>query len=173
MPEGRKNLLIDANVLIDYQKSSLSVLSLVSRCVGEVYILTTVLEEVNELSIAECERLGLKVMKPSLIQLRLAAERRGRLSFHDHLCFILAAEQSLVCVTNDVQLRKACTKEGVNTLWGLELIKLLVQKGGIQVEDAVQVAEEIHRNNPQHISRQLVGRFAASVMEISKRRDNK
>ena len=40
MPKKAKVLLMDANVLIDYQKSDLSVLGLVNKHVAEVHVLT-------------------------------------------------------------------------------------------------------------------------------------
>ena len=63
MPKKPKVLLMDANVLIDYQKSDLSVLGLVDKHVGEVNVLTTILDEVDGLGVVDCERLGLKVIR--------------------------------------------------------------------------------------------------------------
>jgi hypothetical protein len=48
--------VMDANVLIDCQKSDLSVLGLVTKHVAEVHILTTIIEEVDGLEIDNCER---------------------------------------------------------------------------------------------------------------------
>ena len=42
-------LLVDANVLVDYQSADLTILSLVSRHVGPVHIVSTVLAEVDGL----------------------------------------------------------------------------------------------------------------------------
>ena len=44
MQKKPKVLLMDANVLIDYQKSDLSVLGLVNKHVAEVHVLTTIIE---------------------------------------------------------------------------------------------------------------------------------
>jgi len=49
MPKKPKVLLMDANVLIDYQKSDFSVLGLVNKHVAEVHVLTTIIEEVDGL----------------------------------------------------------------------------------------------------------------------------
>ena len=73
MPKKAKVLLMDANVLIDYQKSDLSVLGLVNKHVAEVHVLTTIIEEVDGLEIDDCERLGLKAIEPELHQLTRAA----------------------------------------------------------------------------------------------------
>lgn len=117
MPKKPKVLLMDANVLIDYQKSDFSVLGLVNKHVAEVHVLTTIIEEVDGLEIVDCERLGLKAIEPELHQLTRAASKRGQLSFRDHLCLIVASDASFVCVTNDKPLRNACTDEGVGILW--------------------------------------------------------
>ena len=56
-------LLVDTNVLIDYQRSDLSVLTLASIHIGIVYILIDVLQEFREkavLSDRECEQHGLR-----------------------------------------------------------------------------------------------------------------
>ena len=46
-------LLVDANVLVDYQSADLTILSLVSRHVGPVHIVSTVLAEVDGLDESE------------------------------------------------------------------------------------------------------------------------
>ena len=48
-------LVIDANVLVDYQAADLSILALVHRHVGTVHILTTMLAEVEGLDEPDCE----------------------------------------------------------------------------------------------------------------------
>jgi hypothetical protein len=59
-------LLVDANVLVDYQAADLAILSLVSRHVGTVHVVSTVLAEVDGLDESECERLGFRVVEPTL-----------------------------------------------------------------------------------------------------------
>ena len=56
MPKKPKVLLMDTDVLIDYQNSDFSVLGLVDKHVGEVYVLTTILNEVDGLNAVDCER---------------------------------------------------------------------------------------------------------------------
>ena len=173
MPKKPKVLLIDANVLIDYQKSDLSVLGLVDKYVGKVHILTTILEEVGGLKVVDCERLGLKIIEPKLSQLTRAATKRGRLSFHDHLCLIVASDEGFVCATNDKPLRKACEGEGVAILWGLEMLTALVRGHAMQAADAIRTAEIIHLSNPLHIPKTLVDRFARNVTGIEKKGSGK
>ncbi|OQX30023.1 MAG: hypothetical protein B0D92_00625 [Spirochaeta sp. LUC14_002_19_P3] len=173
MPKKPKVLLMDANVLIDYQKSDFSVLGLVNKHVAEVHVLTTIIEEVDGLEIVDCERLGLKAIEPTLHQLTRAASKRGPLSFYDHLCLLVASDASFVCVTNDKSLRKACREEGVSILWGLEIMTALVEASAMQAADAIQTAETIHNSNTLHISRNLVDGFAKLVNDIEKKRSGK
>jgi rRNA-processing protein FCF1 len=173
MPKKPKVLLMDANVLIDYQKSDFSVLGLVNKHVGEVHVLTTIIEEVDGLEIVDCERLGLRAIEPELNQLTRAAIRRGQLSFRDRLCLIVASDANFVCVTNDKPLRGACTAEGVSVLWGLEIMTALVRTNAMRAADAVQTAEKIHLSNPLHIPGKLVDRFAKIVNDIEKKRGGK
>ena len=173
MSKKSKILLMDANVLIDYQKSNLSILGLVDKHVGEVHILTTILREVDGLDVVDCERLGLKVFEPELTQLKLATTKRGQLSFRDRLCLIVASAGGFVCVTNDKSLRRACEKEGVVNLWGLEMMTILVQQGAIQPSDAIHIAEKIHTSNPLHIPKALVDQFAGIVTDLEKKHGGK
>jgi len=166
-------LLMDANVLIDYQKSDLSVLGLVSRHVAELHVLTSIIDEVDGLDVVDCERLGLKTIEPELHQLTRAASKRGQLSFRDHLCLIVASDSSFVCVTNDKPLRSACSDEGVSILWGLELMTALVRGNAMRAADAIQTAEKIHLSNPLHITRKLVDRFTKIVTDLEKKRSGK
>ena len=173
MPKKPKVLLMDANVLIDYQKSDFSVLGLVNKHVAEVHVLTTIIEEVDGLEIVDCERLGLKAIEPELHQLTRAASKSGQLSFRDHLCLIVASDASFVCVTNDKPLRTACTDEGVGILWGLEIMTALVKANAMRAADAIQTAEKIHLSNPLHITRKLFDRFAKIVSDVEKKRSGK
>lgn len=169
MPGRRTVLLVDAYVLIDYQKSDISILGLAARHVGEVRILTTILEEVEGLDAADCERIGLTVVEPELHQVIQAAARRGPLSFHDHLCLIVAEANRFVCVTNDKTLRKRCEEENLSVLWGLEVMTALVRKGALQAGDAIRTAEKIHAINPLHIPAALVDRFTRKVAAAEKK----
>ncbi|MBN2495430.1 MAG: hypothetical protein JXR96_12620 [Deltaproteobacteria bacterium] len=173
MPKKHQVLLMDANVLIDYQKSDFSVLGLVNKRVAEVHVLTTIIEEVDGLEIVDCERLGLKAIEPELHQLTRAASKRGQLSFRDHLCLIVSSDASFVCVTNDKPLRHACTDEGVSILWGLEIMTALVRANAMRAADAIQTAEKIHLNNPLHVPRKLVDHFAKIVIDVEKKRSGK
>ena len=166
-----KFLLMDANVLIDYRDSDLEILALVSRHVGPVQVLSTILaEEVPGVGEGDCARLGLRVIEPELEQVLRAGASRGRLSFGDHLCLIVAADDGYACVTNDRALRSACDAEQVETIWGLELMTKLVELGILSAGEVLAVAGKIHEANPLHITADLIARFKRKVTDVESRR---
>lgn len=158
-----KCLILDANVLIDYARSNLSILTLVSRHIGQVIIPAPILEEVTDLSERRCRESGLQVVIPSLELIIEAAESRGRLSEGDHLCLLMAREAGHACVTNDVRLRKECVQQGVQQLWGLELMVALNRFGKLSTAAAEQVAKQIHESNPRFITREILIRFGQAL----------
>ena len=160
-------LLLDANVLIDYQNSDFSILALANKHLGKVQILTTILAEVHGLDAEECERNGLTVIEPELEQVFRAMEQKGRLSFQDQLCLIVAAADGYTCVTNDKALYRACAEKGVTVIRGLAVMIELVRCGAMRTGSAIEVAEKIHAVNPLHIPRSLIDHFRRSVAKAS------
>jgi rRNA-processing protein FCF1 len=152
-------LLLDANVLIDYCAADSAILSLVSRHVRTVHILSTVLAEVDELDESECERLGLRVVEPTLAQAMEAASPHGRLSFQDRASLVVCRDNGWTCVSNDKALRRSCDALGVAVLWGLELMLELVAAGHLPVDEAAEAAERIHQANPVFVSAAILEAF--------------
>lgn len=152
-------LLVDANVLVDYQAAGLAILSLVSRHVGTVHIVSTVLAEVDGLDASECERLGFRVVEPTLGQATAAASPNGRLSLQDRLCVEVCRDNGWTCVSNDKALRRSCDAVGVAVRWGLELMLDLVEAGQLPAVDAYEAAERINRANPVFVSVTILATF--------------
>jgi len=81
-------LLSDANVLIDYRDSDLSILTLVVQHVAPVHVLRDILDEVDGMSLSRCRETGLTVVdvEPEVLLTITALPRRlsrgDRLSFH-------------------------------------------------------------------------------------------
>ena len=69
--------IADANVLIDYAKTSPEILGLVADHVGPVYVAAAVLDEVEQLDEAQCQAIGLTVVDGTLAQLTEASQRGG------------------------------------------------------------------------------------------------
>lgn len=72
-----------------------------------------------------------------------AGAARGRLSFQDRICVLVARAGSYTCVTNDRSLRSACTAAGVPVLWGLEILVELVAARALPAESAREIAAQI------------------------------
>lgn len=159
-------LLVDANVLVDYQAVDLGVLSLVGRHMGPVHIVTTVLAEVEGLDESECERLGFCVVEPSLEQAMEAASPSGRLSFADRLCLVLCRDNDWTCVSNDKALRRSCESIGVAVRWGLELMLELVARGHLAAPEALVIAERMHRTNPVFLGVPVLAAFREKIAKL-------
>jgi rRNA-processing protein FCF1 len=163
------HLLADANPVIDYVGTNREILALVAAHFESLCILSTVLEEIEDFDASECARLGIRLVEPTLDEVIHASSRRGRLSVQDHLCLLVSRRLRLICVTNDIPLRKACEQEGVEVLWGLELMAALVGAGRMTSEDAIRTAKAIQMLNPFHIRQDIVDRFSRLVSEAESR----
>lgn len=151
-------LLVDACVLIDFAKADSSVLTLTSRHVGQVHVATPVFEEAKDIDPAMAASLGIKLVEPSFNILVQAAAVRGRLSFQDRLCLLVAKAHGYVCVSNDKQLRASCEAEGVAVMWGFEVLALLVEARALPPADAKDLAEKIAASN-RRIGPSVLTRF--------------
>jgi rRNA-processing protein FCF1 len=151
-------LILDANILIDFFKCDKTIIKLLCIYVGHIYLATPVLNEINEISEGDCIELGIRLVEPELEQVMSAVENRGSLSFQDHLCLILAKKYGWACVTNDKPLRRQCELEGVPMIWGIELICILVESGGLSVMHARDIILQIQQNNPKYITDDIVER---------------
>ena len=159
-------LLMDACVLIDFIKADSSIFKLFVKYVGEIHVVSPVVEEVKEIESTQAlEKYGLIIIEPQLDDVFTAANQSGSLSFQDRLCLLTAKREGFTCVTNDKRLRKQCEKDDVQILWGLQLLISLHDKAGISSADAIELAEQIHRNNPKHISLKLLERFKDAVKD--------
>lgn len=155
-------LLVDANVLIDFAATDREVLELVVRHVGPVHVPRDVFDEVDQLDEATCAALGLVIVEGTLDQLAEAGAARGRLSFPDRVCMILARDNGWTCVTNDGRLRRECEAVGIQVRWGLQLLLALVESGAMTANRAVSVAEAVGRTNP-HMKPEVVAAFTMKV----------
>lgn len=153
----RSLLILDANVLIDFCVTDISLLGLICNYVGQIYLPTPILNEVGEITEDYCIELGIKLVEPEIDQVVLAAENElSPLSFEDKLCLIMAKENGWICVTNDKPLRQKCEAEGVPLIWGIELICILVESGGLPASKARDVILEIHTSNPKYITAAII-----------------
>lgn len=155
-------LIMDACVLIDFAKTDRSILTLASRHVGEVHVATPVFEEVHDLDPSMAASLGLKLFEPTLEMVMEAAAERGRLSFQDRLCLVVAKANGWTCVSNDKQLRSICKSSGVPVMWGLELLALLVEGGALSAASARDIGKSIAASN-KRIGAAVIARFLTRI----------
>jgi hypothetical protein len=156
-------LVTDANALIDYASTDASVLGLASRHLGPVIVPSPVLDEVELLEVADCQRLGIRVIDPTLEQLLEAGSQRGALSFEDRICLIVARDGGWSCVTSDRRLRAACEAISVPVMWSLELVTELVDAGELSADQANSIAAELHAISPRHITAEVVAEVRRQV----------
>lgn len=159
-------LLLDSNVLSDYMRVAEHILKQVSCSVGKIYVPSTVVEECCDIEFSDCERLGLSVIEPTLVQVAEASIRGGPLSFQDKICLLICREENFTCVTNDKSLRNACLRDGLTTLWGLQLLLKLAKIGEISTSEAKQIAQKIHESNPGFITQAILANFVEKASAI-------
>lgn len=140
----RKAAICDANVLIDFVKADEEVLAMLAGYWESVFVPDVVLSEVRQLSADRAGNLGL-----TIIETPLALPEVPGLSYQDRACLHLATKEGWVCIANDRLLRNECRRRGVETVWGLEVLLLLVGSGVLAEPRARRVATKIHGDNPQ------------------------
>lgn len=163
-----QQFIVDADVLIDYCNSDLSVLEALSRRIGRVHIGTPTFDEVTQLTLGEVRDRGFVVVIQDLKIAGEAASRRGGLSFSDHVTLLLAKENSWCCITNEKELRRECEEEGVSVLRGLEPMKILVANRVITAAKAVRTARLIQDSNPAFITADIIGTFERQIGQIAR-----
>ena len=162
-------LLADADVLIDYRESDLTILKLVAEHVGRVAVIPPVLDEVKGVTAKDCRRLGIEVVEVETEQMLRAAVFETGVSFTDCLCLVVCMEEAWTCVTNDGALRRLCKRHGVATRFGLGLMVDLVSCTALTRRQAVAVARRMHVSNPRHINAHVLTRFQNELDKRSRR----
>ena len=128
MPDRPKVLLSDADVLIDYRDSDLSILALVVQHLAPVHVVRDVVAEVDDLSLARCRELGLTVIEVEPEVLLQLATLPRRLSRYDRLSLQVCRENDWICVTNDRLLRRTCGEYSLTDSTGW--LGLIVRQAG-------------------------------------------
>ncbi len=167
MRRPKTGFVVDANVLIDYSNADMTVLGLLSRVVGPVYISDAVLENVASIDRSDCDQLGFTIALPTLDQLLEAGAKRGKLAHDDCLCLILARDNGWLCITNDKALRAECADVNVEVQWGLEPMLSLVAHGELDIDEAESVAWKIHETNPAFVTKAIVNEFKSKLRRLA------
>ena len=155
---AKPTCVLDSDVLIDYCDSDLTILELVARHVARLIVLRPVLDEVSGLTEADCGRLGIEILD---VETRRLIEAAGleepTLSFTERLCMHVCAEdgwrEGWVYVTNDDEIEYICHHyPGARTVYGLSLLRFLVEDGVLSTERAISLARQIGKSSPLHIA---------------------
>jgi predicted nucleic acid-binding protein len=164
--QTRKFMLLDACVLIDYWKSEKSILKSFSTHLGELHVVTAVLDEVDDIhDSGDLTDMGVIIVRPELEDLLKAGSGLSQLSFPDRLCLLVAKREGFTCVTNDNILRKACKMERVDVIRGLKLLLMLFDRGKITLSEALEIAFKIQASNPMYITQKVINSFKSKLKE--------
>lgn len=153
-----KAVITDANILIDYMEADKKVISLFASSIESLYVPLPVLKEVPMLSMAEAKRLGITVIDTGLDVLVEAININTGNSFRDNICLLTAKNGGFICATNDKKLRKTCKANGVEVVWGLQIMLYLVQQCTLTKKEAVAIARRIGKIN-SNITQTLIDDF--------------
>ena len=161
--DEKKYLIVDANILIDYLDCDEKLLLLIKKYIGQICLASPLLGEVKSLDSDSCKRLGITIVEPTMEQLIWAAEQEFSISFQDKVCLRMAKDHNWALVTNDKALRKRCAPENIVLIWGVELICMLYEYGGLHKNDVRKIIWDLHNNNPLYITKDIVNRALTRI----------
>lgn len=169
MTDARPAILIsDACVLIDYANAECcEVFRLVSESLFPIHVPQDVFGEVAQLSDEDAMKFGITVFSATFEQLQEASVRGGA-SRSDKLCFAAARDSGGAVWSNDVQLRKLCSRHGVAVFWGLEILLELKKIGVLAAGQAQKYARKVQSQNPTHIKPDVLELFERKLEELEK-----
>jgi rRNA-processing protein FCF1 len=159
VPERGTHAICDANVLIDFVDSDDDIIREMSGYFTKVYVTDLVLNEVEQLTPARADQLGLVI-----IETPIPMPRHENLSIPDSSCYYYAIKEKWTLIGNDTKLRRECKKQNVSVIWGLEMLLRLVSDGRISPSRAKDIACDINQNNPE-----ITGRILTDFMEKLKK----
>jgi len=163
----RPGFVIDSSALIDYQKTDDSILQLFTQNIGAIYLAEPVFtDELNELSMADCQRLGISVSSLNLNQLVEAARWQGSISRYDACSLILARENGWTVITSDKPLISRLRSEKIRFIWGLRPMIMLVSAGCLEHGRAIQTAANMRTINPNYLTSEIINKFKIEINRL-------
>ncbi len=136
--------ICDANILIDYSKSDIYVISKIAEYYEKVYVPDIILQEVGIITEDEAMKLGI-----TIVETPLELEEIPSLSYQDRTCLYYVKKEKCICLTNDKALRKHCESAGGTVVWGLEMLLKLVESNLLTATHAEKIARKINQVNPE------------------------
>ena len=152
--------ICDANILIDYSKSDIYVISKIAEYYGQVYVPDIILQEVGIISEEEAAKLGI-----TIVETPLELEEVPALSYQDRTCLYYVKKYKCTCLTNDKALRKHCEVAGGTVVWGLEMLLKLVEGNFLTATHAEKIARKINQVNPE-INEKVLSEFLEKLSKI-------
>jgi len=159
--------IFDADVLIDYRDSDLTIVARFADYAKGCYIGRSAFGEVKRLTLTQANRLNIEILTPDLEIVSESARLKGKLSAYDWETYFLAKKNNLTCVSNDMGLRRVCVTSGVPVMWGLQLMKVLVHAEMLPASQAIRVARKIGESN-QRIKAEIIAMFERQVLDIAR-----
>ena len=153
--------ICDANILIDYSKSDISIIKKISEYYDQVCVPDIILQEVGIISDEQAKALGI-----TIVETPLELEEVPSLSYQDRTCLYYVKHYKWDCLTNDVALRKHCLEAGGTVVWGLQMLLKLVEADLITATHAEKVARKINQVN-REINDKLLQEFLDKLEEKS------
>jgi len=161
----KRVVICDANILIDYAKADKNIIGLTTKYLYEIWVPLPIWDEVNDLSGQDAKTLNINITEPTLAQTYEAANMfGGGLSSEDNMCFIVARDEKAICATNEKPLRKKCKDNGIDVLWGLEIMVQLCEIGKLAPSLAEKVARKIAQDNIV-ITEKIIDQFLKRINE--------
>ncbi len=152
--------ICDANILIDFSKSDISIVKKIAEYYGQVCVPDIILQEVGVISDEEANRLGI-----TIVETPLELEEVPSLSYQDRTCLYYVKKNKWTCLTNDIALRRHCKAAGGTVVWGLEMLLKLVDAELITANHAEKIARKINQVNPE-INNKILEDFLAKLETI-------
>lgn len=160
--DDHRPIVIDAMAVIDFLDTDPSILPLISKHLGDLYVTRPVFEEIGRLDESQCNTLGIRIVDLSAEQYWEAGSLVNGLSFQDCTCFVLACDNRWICLTNDRRLRRQCSNRAIGCLWSLETLVKLVEKSVLEPIEAYHVGQAIHKLNP-FITYEILQQFSRQI----------
>lgn len=152
--------ICDANILIYYSKSDISIIKKIAEYYEEVCVPDIILQEVGVITDEQAKKLGITIVETPLV-----LEEVPSLSFQDRTCLYYVKQNKWECLTNDVALRKHCEAAGGTVVWGLQMLLKLVEANLITTTYAEKIARKINQVNPE-INKKVLNSFLDKLKKI-------
>ncbi len=121
-----------------------------------------IFDEVEQLTETKIKRLGLTLFEPGNETYTVAGGMRNSCSFQDRVCVQEAKDNGWSVITSDKAMKKWCTREGIPSYWGLQVMLNLVEGGLLAKTDAIETARLMQDNNAM-ITEEILNDFISKL----------